>query len=163
MDAITEKLFPILATPQPQLPACSTVYLSSVFIFLVHYGKCDMANGSWTTQRRVSCGNRVARVKIWAAEGQLAFFLPLLHGRTFFFAFDRWTKTAPKREPFGRQTEQNRHLESSECTQSASGPTPLENTCRLLSVLPSVQWRDRNKRGKVTERVDHLLASGDRA
>ena len=78
MDAITEKLFPILATPPHAAARLPSVFLSSVFISLVHYGKCDMAERGGEEGRgqldnrgrgEVSCGSRVvARVKVWMAK-----------------------------------------------------------------------------------------------
>ena len=155
MDAITEKLFPILATPRAA--ARPSVFLSSVFISLVHYGKCDMPErgkkeGQLDNRGRgeVSCGSRVvARVKVWMAK----VISP-------FLAAAAWIVFA-----FGRQNRmeiQNPLVDGRTSRASAREAHPvllrllllLENTC-LLSVHPSIHWReregDRNKRGKGEE------------
>ena len=150
MDAITEKLFPILATPPHAAARLPSVFLSSVFISLVHYGKCDMAEeGSWTTAgEEEKCHVAVASWHASKFGWRRSSRLFLAAAAWIVFAFGRQNRMEI-RNPLNE-----RRTESSECTRSASGPPPPPPPRKHMSaVCPPFHWRerDRNKRGKGEE------------
>ena len=162
MDAITEKLFPILAT---QLPACPPACIPLKCFHLprplwkMRYGEWQLDNSAGGEKCHVAIAwhaSKFGRAKVNSRFSAAAWI--------FFSAFGcrlRSTETAPttrKKNPLddGERTDTSSRVSALHAKRIRSLLLLLENTCRLLSTRPSVRWRDRNKRGNVTEEEERV-------